>query len=83
MQTPVALAPTTRRWVQRGPAEEDASLLSALESALKLPPFLCRLLLRRGQVDIETARRYLKPRLDQLHDPFLLVGMDEAVTRLE
>ncbi len=28
------------------------------------------------------ARRFLEPALDQLHDPFLLAGMREAVDRL-
>jgi len=33
-------------------------------------------------VDAEAAARFLTPSLDQLHDPFLLAGMAEAVDRL-
>ncbi|MGH7467262.1 MAG: single-stranded-DNA-specific exonuclease RecJ [Longimicrobiales bacterium] len=82
MQTPVALAPISYRWVQRGKTE-DAGALTALESALQLPSLLCRLLLRRGHSDVESAKQYLKPRLDRLHDPFLLTDMEAAVNRLE
>jgi single-stranded-DNA-specific exonuclease len=78
----VTIAPLTRRWVQRG-AVEDASALAALESTLQLPAPLCRLLLRRGYGDPARAKQYLKPRLEQLHDPFQLVDMDAAVSRLE
>lgn len=83
MQTPVALAPSIRRWVQRGSAAESAAVLSALESGLGLPSSLCQLLVRRGYGDLDSAKLYLKPRLDGLHDPFLLAGMDLAVDRLE
>ena len=82
MQTPVALAPALNRWVQRGVAE-DMSGLTAFESALQLPEPLCRLLLRRGYTDVDSAKLYLKPRLEQLHDPFLLADMERAVARLE
>ena len=40
------------------------------------------LLARRGVTDAAGAGRFLKPSLDQLHDPFLLAGMEEAVERL-
>lgn len=47
-----------------------------------LPPWLAVLLARRGVTDAAGAGRFLKPSLDQLHDPFLLAGMEEAVERL-
>ena len=40
------------------------------------------LLARRGVVDGPGVERFLRPSLDQLHDPFLLAGMAEAVERL-
>lgn len=47
-----------------------------------LPAWLAALLARRGVADEQEARRFLNPSLDQLHDPFLLHGMEPAVLRL-
>lgn len=47
-----------------------------------LPRWMAVLLARRGVTDEAGARRFLQPSLDQLHDPFLLHGMDAAVDRL-
>jgi single-stranded-DNA-specific exonuclease len=47
-----------------------------------VPERLARLLARRGVADAAAAARFLSPSLDQLHDPFLLAGMAEAVERL-
>jgi single-stranded-DNA-specific exonuclease len=46
------------------------------------PGWLAGLLARRGVADGPAAERFLSPSLDQLHDPFLLAGMEEAVERL-
>lgn len=46
------------------------------------PGWLAGLLARRGVADAPDAERFLAPSLDQLHDPFLLAGMAEAVDRL-
>ncbi|HVR29690.1 MAG TPA: single-stranded-DNA-specific exonuclease RecJ [Thermoanaerobaculia bacterium] len=37
---------------------------------------------RRGAVDADAARRFLEPSARDLHDPFLLHGMEAAVARL-
>ncbi|HEX5758550.1 MAG TPA: single-stranded-DNA-specific exonuclease RecJ [Thermoanaerobaculia bacterium] len=47
-----------------------------------VPARLAPLLARRGVADGAAARRFLAPSLDQLHDPFGLAGMEEAVARL-
>jgi single-stranded-DNA-specific exonuclease len=57
------------------------SAAAGLEQA-GLPSWLAILLARRGVADSAGADRFLKPSLDQLHDPFLLAGMEEAVCRL-
>jgi single-stranded-DNA-specific exonuclease len=83
MHSPVVFAPSPRRWVQRGFDEEAAQALPSLQSELKLPEPLCRLLIRRGFSDVNAAKLFLKPRLERLHDPFLLTGMTDAVDRIE
>jgi single-stranded-DNA-specific exonuclease len=45
-------------------------------------PLLAPLLARRGVADAADARRFLEPTVDELHDPFLMLGMEEAVARL-
>ncbi|MGH7621719.1 MAG: single-stranded-DNA-specific exonuclease RecJ, partial [Gemmatimonadaceae bacterium] len=53
-----------------------------LANELHLPPIVCELLLRRGYATVDEAKRYLRPRLDQLHDPSGMLGMTTAVERL-
>jgi single-stranded-DNA-specific exonuclease len=64
------------------PTPVDPAAIAALAAELHLPPIVCELLCRRGYIDIEPAKRYLRPRLDQLHDPERLLGLPVAVDRL-
>lgn len=67
------------RW--RLPAEcgkEAAGLAAALGITLPAARILCA----RGLGEPETARRFLYPALDDLHDPRLLLGLPEALERL-
>jgi single-stranded-DNA-specific exonuclease len=70
----------TMRWQQDTADNEKAALL-ALE--LEVSPLLGRLLVLRGITDPDAAQNFLNPRLSQLHDPFLMAGMDRAVERLK
>lgn len=45
-------------------------------------PLIARLLANRGIGDPAAAQRFLSASLADLHDPFLLLGMEKAVTRL-
>jgi single-stranded-DNA-specific exonuclease len=74
------LTPPPRRWIDR--SGTDNVQVGALERALQLPASLCRLLVLRGHGETESAKRFLKPRLDGLRDPYGLAGMDAAVERL-
>ena len=70
---------SAKRWIVR---EHDAQRTHALARALNASPTIASLLLSRGYEDEETARRFLKPSYDQLHDPYLMLGMSKAVPRL-
>jgi single-stranded-DNA-specific exonuclease len=64
------------RWVVA--ARPDRGAVQALAECLHLPEALAALLVQRGQTEPEEARRYLRPSLDQLSDPYALAGMSEA-----
>lgn len=70
-----------RRWIFRSEACDEA-MVTALESELRLPRALCRLLSLRGHGSADDARHFLKPRLDDLHEPHLLAGAHDAVARI-
>jgi single-stranded-DNA-specific exonuclease len=75
------LAAPTRRWVARS-ATVLPEQVDALVSSLSLPEPLCRLLILRGHPAADSARGYLRPRLEHLHDPYRLAGLGDAVERI-
>lgn len=68
------------RWRPVPPAPSPD--VATLAEALHLPPLVAQLLITRGYGELEAARTYLRPRMDQLHDPALFLGMAPAVDRL-
>src|SRR2546429_1031728 len=68
-----------KKWIVRPPDETRAAELAA---ALGVSRIVGGLLVARGYHDPGSAQSFLKPSLDQLHDPFLMRGMSDAVKRL-
>jgi single-stranded-DNA-specific exonuclease len=66
-------------WLIAAPESGSASDLAA---QLGVPEAIARLVACRGYSDAEAARAFLYPRLEQLHDPYLMLGMGPAVARL-
>lgn len=62
------------------PEEEEVS--QRLTHELGISPILCRLLAQRGIKSAAAARKFFRPQLPDLHDPFLMKDMDVAVERL-
>jgi single-stranded-DNA-specific exonuclease len=77
--TATAIRPQSR-WILSNAPESAA--VERLCAELKLPPLLCRLLVARGFIDPDVAKRYLRPRLEHLHDPSTLGDLDRAVERM-
>lgn len=75
----MALQQINKRWALK-PA--DKNNIENLRAALNIHPALCRLLCLRGINDYETAKQFFRPEMSQLHDPFLMKGMRDAVTRI-
>lgn len=67
------------RWVMPTSHDQDASLADELATALGLPPLVATLLVKRGVHDLESAKIFLYGGESDLHDPYLLDGMSEAV----
>ena len=67
------------RWQVATPDNEARGRLAA---ELSLSPLLCQILINRGITDAEMARKFLAPSLHDLHDPYLLSGMDVSVRRI-
>jgi single-stranded-DNA-specific exonuclease len=63
-------------------APTDGQQAARLASELGLSPLAARVLLARGLHDPLSARRFLNPSLDDLHDPLSMRDMDVAVDRL-
>jgi single-stranded-DNA-specific exonuclease len=79
--TASALAARPRaRWIM--PEAPDPAVVRSLCDELLLPEPICRLLALRGHAPAETAKRYLRPRLDQLLPPEQLLDLGRAVDRL-
>jgi single-stranded-DNA-specific exonuclease len=62
--------------------EADSAKVAALQTALKIHPILCELLVQRGIEDFDKAKQFFRPSLNDLHDPWLMKDMDKAVSRI-
>ena len=69
-----------RKWILKKPA--DPEKVSRLGAELGIDRVLSELLVQRGVETFDEARRFFRPSLDDLHDPFLMKDMDKAVERL-
>jgi single-stranded-DNA-specific exonuclease len=67
------------RWTYANP---DKSVVAKLCSEAGLSRLMAGLLVARGINDAEEAARFLSPSIDQLHSPYLMRGMKEAVERI-
>lgn len=54
-------------------------MVATLSAKLGISPILARILYNRGIQTVEEGRHYLFDTLQDLHDPFLMKGMDKAV----
>jgi single-stranded-DNA-specific exonuclease len=61
----------------------DANVIKHLSAALNVNMVIANLLAQRGITSYDEAKSFFRPRLSDLHDPFLMKDMDKAVARLE
>ena len=70
------------KWNYQPPTLEQREAARALAKDIGISPILCRLLLERGITSTAEAKRFFRPQLNELHDPFLMKDMSIAVERL-
>ncbi|MFK7060336.1 single-stranded-DNA-specific exonuclease RecJ [Flavobacterium oreochromis] len=69
------------RWtLQSKPNQEK---IQALQEALQVNSIVATLLIQRGIETFDQAKKFFRPSLSDLHDPYLMKDMDKAVQRIE
>lgn len=69
------------RWNLKSKPEKQKVL--QLQNELQVNEIIATLLVQRGIETFEQAKTFFRPSLNDLHDPFLMKGMDKAVKRIE
>ncbi|MBL7068724.1 MAG: single-stranded-DNA-specific exonuclease RecJ [Candidatus Omnitrophica bacterium] len=68
-----------KRWLLK---KADRGVRNLLVRELEISPIVAQLLANRSIIDPEEAHKFLSCELSNLHDPYLLKGMIEAVSRI-
>ncbi|QSW87232.1 single-stranded-DNA-specific exonuclease RecJ [Flavobacterium endoglycinae] len=69
------------RWTLKPKPSEEK--IKHLAQALNVEDFVASLLIQRGIETFEDAKKFFRPSLEHLHDPYLMKDMDKAVARIE
>ena len=70
-----------KRWIYNSVPSPDQ--VTEFGKTLNINPYLAAILLQRGISDFDSAKKFFRPSLDQLHDPFLMKDMESAILRLK
>ena len=70
------------KWNYQPPTLEQREEARALAKEIGISPILCHLLRQRGIKTADAVKKFFRPQLHDLHDPFLMNDMDAAVKRL-
>ena len=70
------------KWTYDELTPEESARAALLAKEVAIHPALGSLLVRRGITTPAEARRFFRPQLSELHDPFLMNDMQAAVDRL-
>ena len=70
-----------KRWVLK--EQGDPQVIERLARELTIDHYLSCLLTQRGITSFDEAKAFFRPSLSDLHDPFLMMDMPEAIDRIE
>ena len=63
--------------------KSDSILVKKLSDELGINEIIAHLLVLRGITTYNEAKKFFRPQISDLHDPFLLKGMNKAVERIQ
>ncbi len=69
------------RWTLKPKPEQEK--VKKIAQELKVDEVIAGLLVQRGIETYDAAKKFFRPSLDDLHDPFLMKDMDKAVARIK
>ena len=61
----------------------DKDIINKLSQTLNVSEIIAHLLTLRGIQNFEQAKKFFRPKLSDLHDPFLMKNMNSAIKRIE
>jgi single-stranded-DNA-specific exonuclease len=70
-----------KKWLLKAPPSQTK--IEELRSELKIDRIVSSLLLQRDISSFESAQAFFRPKLENLHDPFLMKDMGAAIKRIE
>ena len=70
-----------RRWLHKQTYPQAE--IESLSKSLNIGSALSTLLLQRGVTTFDEAKNFFRPSLSDLHDPFLMKNMEQAVARIK
>jgi len=73
----------TKRWCIKSLTEEELRAKTKLSEEMRINPIISQLLVQRGISSIDGVKKFFKPSLLELHDPYLMPDMHKAVERLD
>jgi single-stranded-DNA-specific exonuclease len=62
--------------------KENQEKVNLLQQCLKIHPSICKILTQRNIETFDQAKKFFRPQLIDLHDPWLMKDMDKAVERI-
>ena len=69
-----------KRWTLK--PSGDKRKVELLSEVLNINPILANLLVQRGVTTFHEAKKFFRPEITDLHDPFLMKDMDKAIDRI-
>ncbi|TAE91038.1 MAG: single-stranded-DNA-specific exonuclease RecJ, partial [Bacteroidetes bacterium] len=71
----------TKRWLPK--KTPDKEIVESISNAINVNKILSGVLVQRGINSFDAAKKFFRPQYVDLHNPFLMLGMEKAIQRIE